>query len=366
MQELSARSNPRHLRVSVTPSFAARWLLPRMARFVATHPDIDLDVRASEINVDFQRDDADCAVRYGLGNWPGVVSEHLLDERFLPVCSPRLANGRLPKQPGGSRALSRCCAPNDEYWQPWFAAAGLDWPEPDRGPIFNDSSHMLQAAIDGHGIALARTSLLGYDVRNGLLVRLFDVEVPSVAQYYFVHPARAADSAKIAAFRQWLRDGIARDDEGVNPASDARSRGARSVGGERRQRRDAHAEEADAPLERHALQALARRAPDRLRILRRVLDRAIARDRLEVVEAQLDADRPADVALAREIAGEAHAQIGEDLRQLGAIAAHRQVAIERGLAADRLRLALGDHVARRPRRARLVTATRRSCGRSAR
>jgi LysR family glycine cleavage system transcriptional activator len=224
MQEVSARSNPRRLRVSVTPSFAARWLLPRMGHFVATHPDIDLDVRASEINVDFQHDDSDCAVRYGLGNWPGVVSEPLLEERYLTVCSPRLVHRRLLRQPAD---LARCTLlrSNDEYWRPWFAAAGLSWPEPERGPIFNDSSHMLQAAIDGHGIALARTSLLGLDVRNGLLVKLFDVEVPSERRYYFVHPARAAASAKLAAFRLWLRAEAARTDEFVSPATTRKPRG---------------------------------------------------------------------------------------------------------------------------------------------
>lgn len=203
VQEAAERSNPRLLRVSVTPSFAARWLLPRMARFAAAHPSIDLDVRANGLLVDFQRDDSDCAVRYGLGAWPGVTSEHLLDEVYLAVCSPRLSGGRLPKR---AADLSRypLLRSDDEYWAPWFAAAGLGWPEPDRGPIFNDSAHMLQAAIEGQGIALARTSLLGDDVRNGLLVRLFDVEVPSDRSYYFVYPPRMAGTPKIQMFGRWL------------------------------------------------------------------------------------------------------------------------------------------------------------------
>jgi LysR family glycine cleavage system transcriptional activator len=163
-------------------------------------------------------------VRYGLGNWPGVVSEPLLEERYLAVCSPRLANGRLPRQPA-DLARFTLLRSNDEYWRPWFAVAGLSWPEPERGPIFNDSSHMLQAAIDGHGVALARTSLLGFDVRNGLLVKLFDVEVPSSRRYYFVHPARGEASAKIAAFRQWLRAEAARSDEAVSPATMPKPRG---------------------------------------------------------------------------------------------------------------------------------------------
>jgi LysR family glycine cleavage system transcriptional activator len=202
--ELTERSNPRLLRVSVTPSFAARWLLPRMARFAAAHPGVDLDVRASSLLVDFDRDDSDCAIRYGFGNWAGVVAHRLLDERFVVVASPRLAGGRLPRRPA-DLARFPLLRSNDEYWKPWFEKAGLDWPEPDRGPIFNDSAHLMQAAIDGHGIALARTSLLGDDVRHGLLVRLFDVEAPSDKQYYFVYPPRLAAAPKIAQFGAWLR-----------------------------------------------------------------------------------------------------------------------------------------------------------------
>ena len=219
VRELVERSNPRQLRISVTPSFAARWLLPRMARFTAAHPDIDLDVRASSAFVDFTRDDADLAIRYGFGGWPGITSEHLLDERFYPVCSPRLAGGKLPKRPA-DLARFTLLRSDDEFWLPWFKAAGLTWPEPARGTMFNDTAHLMQAAVEGQGIALARTSLLGNDIRNGLLVRLFDVEVPSERSYYFAHPPRVAGAPKIALFREWLRAEVARD------AADV-SRGAR-------------------------------------------------------------------------------------------------------------------------------------------
>jgi LysR family transcriptional regulator, glycine cleavage system transcriptional activator len=226
VREIADRSNPRLLRISVTPSFAARWLLPRMGRFAAAHPDIDLDVRASGVNVDFQRDDAEVAVRYGTGSWDGVVSEHLLDERFFPVCSPRLAHGRMPKRPE-DLARHTLLRSEDEFWQPWFAAAGLDWPEPDRGPIFNDTSHMMQAAVEGHGIVLARTSLLANDLRNGLLVRLFDIEVPGTRKYFLVYPPRLAHAPKIALFREWLRDEIALDAKGVSRKAKAPPRASR-------------------------------------------------------------------------------------------------------------------------------------------
>ena len=194
--------------------FAARWLLPRIGRFLAAHRDIDLDVRASTTLVDFRRDDVEAAIRYGGGNYAGVVAEHLLDDAYFPVCSPRIDSGRLPKAPADlSRYLP--LRSENEFWQPWFRAAGLgDWPEPTRGPIFNDASHMMQAAVEGQGIALARSSLIGNDLVNGVLVRLFDVEVPSPFRYYLVYPPRLADSPKLALLRAWLRDEIARDEGG--------------------------------------------------------------------------------------------------------------------------------------------------------
>ncbi len=189
VNEINARVNPRLLRVSVVPSFAARWLLPRIGRFLAACPDVDLDVRSSMSNVDFQRDDADLAIRYGYGEWTGVTAEHLLDDAFVPVCSPRLIAGRPPRRPEELARFTLLRAA-DEPWKPWFEAAGLDWPEPSRGAIFNDSAHMLQAAAEGQGVALARRTLLGNDVRNGVLVRLFDVESPAPRRFWLVYPPR--------------------------------------------------------------------------------------------------------------------------------------------------------------------------------
>ncbi len=211
VHEITARANPRSLRVSVVPSFAARWLLPRIGRFAVAHPDIDLDVRASAAYVDFQRDDDDLAIRYGFGDWPGVHIEHLLDDRFFPVCSPRIAGGHLPRRPV-DLARYTLLRTNDEFWRPWFNAAGLDRAEPTRGPIFSDSAHLTQAAAEGQGIALARQSLLGTDVRNGVLVKLFGRGIALTrAGFNFVYPARTADSPKLALFRAWLQDEIAND-----------------------------------------------------------------------------------------------------------------------------------------------------------
>ena len=225
VHEITARSNPRLLRVSVVPSFAARWLLPRIRNFLAAYPDVDLDVRSNIVNIDFQRDDADIAIRYGHGDWPGVTAEHLLDDWFFPVCSPNIANG-VPAHPE-DLAHYTLLRSEDEPWKPWFEAAGLDWPEPTRGPIFNDSGNGLHAAAAGHGIALARTSLLAHDLRNGILVRLFDVVAPAPRNFWLVYPPRTANTAKLALFRQWLRDEI--DAERQADAKDTRRKRPRST-----------------------------------------------------------------------------------------------------------------------------------------
>ncbi len=223
VREITEHNNPRQFRVSVMPSFAARWLLPRIGRFLAAHPDIDLDVRATMSLVDFRRDDVEAALRYGGGNYPGVVSEHLLDDVYYPVCSPSLGGGRLPTRPAEiSRYL--LLRSDNEFWQPWFRAAGLDWSEPTRGPIYNDASHLMQAAVEGQGIALARSSLIGSDIANGVLVRLFDIAVPSPFHYYLVYPPRLAEMPKLVQFRAWLREEVARDE--TAPAASAGRAGA--------------------------------------------------------------------------------------------------------------------------------------------
>jgi LysR family glycine cleavage system transcriptional activator len=205
------------------PSFAARWLLPRIGKFFAKHPEIDLDVIANNALADFKRDDVDIAIRHGSGDWPGVVSEHVLDDATFPVCSPHLNNARLPLRPAD---LSRytLLRSEGESWESWFEAAGLDWPEPTRGPAFSDSAHTMQAAIDGQGIALARSSLLGNDVRNGVLIQLFDIVVPLPKKYFLVYPPRLVDSPKLAPFRQWLFDEVAEERRESTAVDEGKSR----------------------------------------------------------------------------------------------------------------------------------------------
>ena len=200
-QFIRRAESDRALTVSMLPSFAARWVLPRLGRFMARHPAIAVNIHTSLTLVDFERDEVDLAIRFGRGNWPELEAQKFLDDEFFPVASPRFNRGRLPARPSdlGKFQLMRS---NDELWTPWFRAAGVKLEEP-RSPLFSDSSLVLQAAADKRGIALARRTIVEADLQTGKLVRLFDVAVPADGANYLVWP-KGKLSANAALFRDWL------------------------------------------------------------------------------------------------------------------------------------------------------------------
>jgi LysR family glycine cleavage system transcriptional activator len=191
----------RALTVSMLPSFAARWLLPRLGRFMERHPAIAVNIHTSLTLVDFQRDEVDLAIRFGRGNWPDLEAEKFLDDEFFPVASPRFNRGRLPARPADLSKF-RLMRSDDELWTPWFRAAGVKLEEP-RSPIFSDSSLVLQAAVDKRGIALARRTIVEADLQAGKLVRLFNIAVPADGANYLVWP-KGKLSANAALLRDWL------------------------------------------------------------------------------------------------------------------------------------------------------------------
>jgi LysR family glycine cleavage system transcriptional activator len=183
------------------PSFAARWLMPRLGRFMEKHPDIPVNVHASLALADFARDGVDMAVRFGQGGWPNVEAEKFMDDERFPVASPRLNRGKLPARPS-ELAKFRLLSTDDEPWTPWFKAARVNLPEP-KGTMFNDTAMMVQAAVDGRGIAFARRSISEGDLAAGNLVRLFDIAVKAESSYYLVWP-KGKPPAKVLAFREWI------------------------------------------------------------------------------------------------------------------------------------------------------------------
>jgi DNA-binding transcriptional LysR family regulator len=194
----------RHIKVSVLPAFAGRWLVPRLHHFTATHPDIVLDLHPSvELARLDEQDGIDVAIRYGPGGWPHLRQDKLIDEHVFPVCSPAYKAGELPEHPSDLRdcTLLRYLR---EAWSPWFAAAGLDWPEPKEGPAYRDASLLLDAAVAGQGVALARRALVSEDLRTGRLCRPFALEVPGEYAYWFVSRSKDALDPGIEIFRHWM------------------------------------------------------------------------------------------------------------------------------------------------------------------
>jgi LysR family glycine cleavage system transcriptional activator len=209
-RDVRASDRDRRLVISMLSSFAARWVTPRIGSFIERHPEIDVELQSTNALTDFARDDVDLAIRFGFGVYPGLHVEPLLDEVFFPACSPRLNDGVLPQTPAdlGRYNLLRS---DDELWRPWFDAAGLDTlTEPKRGVLYQDSSNLLQAAIDGQGIALVRRSLAVHELLAGRLVRLFDIDGPSPWDYYFVCPPARLNTPRVQAFRAWLQQEIER------------------------------------------------------------------------------------------------------------------------------------------------------------
>ena len=199
------------LSVSTPPSFAAKWLVPRLEAFRSANPDIEVRIDASTQLVDFSRETIDIAIRYGIGTYPGLVSEPLFETHAFPVCSPRLRKGphalRKPQDLKWHTLLhTDWRARGDEPdWRMWLLAAGvpdIDWT---RGPKFNDGAVAIQAAIEGHGVALGRDLLVAADLKARRLVRPFKLSVAGPFRYHLVYPPAALKRNRVAVFRDWVR-----------------------------------------------------------------------------------------------------------------------------------------------------------------
>ena len=212
------------LAVSVGPSVAAKWLVPRLDRFRAAHPDIDLRIDATDRLANFAREDIDVAIRYGPGRYPGLRVDQLFAQEVFPVCSRKLCEGPPPlREPGDLRhhtLLHVDWRTQDETWpnwRMWLLTAGVEGVEPTRGPKFSQESMVVQAAIEGHGVALASSVLVADDLAAGRLCKPFTLSLPIRFAYYVVAPEAAADRPKVAAFRAWIL-AEAKRESGSRPA----------------------------------------------------------------------------------------------------------------------------------------------------
>jgi LysR family glycine cleavage system transcriptional activator len=207
---LTAAVDGRRLTVSVAPSFAAKWLVPRLGRFEAAHPQVDVWVSAGMELVDFNSGEVDLAIRYGTGRYPGLEVVRLMQETVIPVVSPEL----LERQPlddiadlAGQVLLHDGSPDADDScpdWTMWLAARGVKGVDGSRGPRFNQSSLVIEAAVGGRGVALAKRALAQADLDAGRLVSPFDIATAVDFAYYAVYPKAKGRLPQVKAFVGWL------------------------------------------------------------------------------------------------------------------------------------------------------------------
>jgi LysR family transcriptional regulator, glycine cleavage system transcriptional activator len=217
---LAQRQHSGVLTVSTSPDFAAKWLVHRLGRFADMHPGIDLRVSATLHHVDFAREDVDMAVRHGEGNFAGLDAAQLCAEELFPVCSPHLVSdhGRRLKV---SEVLKFPLLHLDDRsgWSRWLAAAGVQSAKMPHGLVMNRASMVIDAAVNGQGLALARTTLAAWDLINRRLVAPFSETLPVSKTYWIVAPRATSELPKIVTFRQWLLQEAAEDLRSVSALS---------------------------------------------------------------------------------------------------------------------------------------------------
>ena len=206
--------------VSSAPSFAAKWLAPKLDTFHQSHDGIEAWISADMGLTDFTTADADFAIRYGRGNYDGLKSEKLLDETVLPVCSPKLLEGadaiNSPADLARHTLLHDESPENDPScpdWGSWLRARGIkdiDWA---RGPRFNQAILVIEAAANGQGVALAKRAIAAADLAAGRLVAPFADGSTSIDfAYWVVHPKGRHLSTDVRAFIKWLKSEAARSE----------------------------------------------------------------------------------------------------------------------------------------------------------
>ncbi|MBI3898838.1 MAG: transcriptional regulator GcvA [Gammaproteobacteria bacterium] len=199
------------LTVSVEPSLAATWLVPRLHRLKAQHPGLDVLLQASSELADFARDPVDVALRYGIGKYPGLASERFFGEEVFPVCSPQLLRGKHAlKKPADlrhHRLLHLQWTPQCGQWPDWAAwlkAAAVNGVDVEKGLRFTEHAMALQAAAEGQGVALGSTALVADYLATKRLVKPFAISMATRFGYHFVCTEERAQEPNIVVFRDWV------------------------------------------------------------------------------------------------------------------------------------------------------------------
>ncbi|MDO6527816.1 transcriptional regulator GcvA [Motilimonas sp. 1_MG-2023] len=204
-EKLLARTATGSLTVSLQPSFAIQWLVPRLVKFSEQHPEIDVRIKAVDEDEGSLREGVDLAIYYGRGHWPNLRCHKLHAEYLLPLCSPALLQGK--KKLETLADLSQHTLLHDssrKEWKTWMKQVGVNFPNVNQGPIFSHSSMVLQAAIHGQGIALGHNVLAKPELDAGRLVCPFSEVLVSKKCHYLVCEESQAELGKVAAFRDWM------------------------------------------------------------------------------------------------------------------------------------------------------------------
>ena len=222
MQPFAARHDNR-LTVSVTPSMASAWLVPRLGSFLAAHPQIEFSLQSSPQVVDFSRDlQVDAALRIGLGKWPDVIAEPLFDEWIVPMASPALV-ARMGDPAPADLADWPLLGDPDGQWNRWFEQRGGQ-PPARYAASFDDSEAHHRAALDGVGVALGRITRARLLLDSGQLVALTRERLKTNYAHYLVYPERSATHRGLLAFRDWLRQQAAEHTAHMDKAMPAAAR----------------------------------------------------------------------------------------------------------------------------------------------
>ena len=213
-EKLLARGAKGAITVSLQPSFAIQWLVPRLNAFNLLHPEIDVRIKAVDQPDNSLTEDVDVAIYHGRGNWSGVHADKLHTEYLIPVCSPLLQTDKKPLftvNDLASHTLLHDTSRRD--WKRWFKQVGVRGVNVNHGPIFSHSAMVLQAAIHGQGIALANSVLAKPEIDSGRLVCPFNDVLISKNGFYIVCREQQIDIGKIEAFRNWMLNTVSEEQE---------------------------------------------------------------------------------------------------------------------------------------------------------
>jgi LysR family glycine cleavage system transcriptional activator len=213
-QRMMRRPEGNLLNISVSPTFAAGWLVPRISEFQTDHPELEIRMVTATSFTDFLNSDIDLSIDYSRGDFPnGVSSLHLMTEHCVPVCSPEYmrAHGPLTKPEDIRNCTLLHVLARPGQWRNWMHVAGVDDIDAERGPKFPSTPLSLEAARSSGGIAISNLEFVEDQLRNGTLVAPFQVEVPSQSGYFLVYPVEHADEPKIDTFRQWILAKLAKE-----------------------------------------------------------------------------------------------------------------------------------------------------------